>query len=134
MFENGSDIFVSKFEPYVNALQIYSNALPLQKSANLVKMCLLPSSLWVANLVQYLPLLLSKFEQNCANVEFPTFSLPSLTRVSPFLSSSVNKSFLFDFRWRVHYDLPHYLHTIICPLPTTYYHCFFTFLMPHSIK
>ena len=63
------------FEPYVNAPQIYSYTSPLRKGANPEQMWHLPSLLWVENLVQYQSLLLSSFEQICANVVFATLLL-----------------------------------------------------------
>jgi len=63
------------FEPYVNAPQIYSYTSTLRKGANPEQMWHLPSLLRVANLVQYQSLLLSRFEQICANVAFATLLL-----------------------------------------------------------
>ena len=71
MCEDSSNKQISiTFEPYANAPQIYSYALPLRKGANPEQMWHLPSLLWVANLVQYQSLLLSRFEHICAKVVF----------------------------------------------------------------
>ena len=75
--KDGSNKQISiTFEPYVNAPQIYSYTSPLGKGANPEQMWHLPSLLRVANLVQYQSLLLSRFEQICANaVVFATLLL-----------------------------------------------------------
>ena len=54
--------FVSKFEPYVNALQIYSNALPITFAQKYKPRPNVEFSISAvcSNLVQYLPLVLRK--------------------------------------------------------------------------